>query len=150
MAYIGLVLTALSAVQQYRAGQKAEAAGEENARRIRAETEEKARRTKKGQEAKMGTARARAAASGTADGGSQDIYMSEMEKEFGIELDWLRASGAGQAESAKRGGQVARQQATAGAIGSMASAFGTAYGQGLFKGTGSSSLPATPFQPYGK
>lgn len=131
MAYVAIALTALSAIQSYRAGQKAEAAAEENARRIRLETEEQARRQKKAQEAKMGEARARARASGIQAGGSQDIYMEEMETEFGRELDWLRASGASRAGAAQRQGQVARQQATGQALGSMASAFGGAYNWNL-------------------
>lgn len=136
MAYVAMALTALSAIKQYRSGQKAQSAAEENARRIKSETEEQARRAKKGQEAKMGEARARARASGTAGGGSQELYMGEMESEFGRELDWLRASGAGRAESARRGGEIAQSQATAGAIGSMASMFGGAYDRGMFSGFG--------------
>lgn len=124
MAAIAIALTALSAIQSYRAGQKAEAAAEENARRIRAETEEQARRTKMQQQQKSATARARARASGIREGGSQDIYIGEMESEFGRELDWLRASGISRAASARAQGGIARTQATGQAIGGLASAFG--------------------------
>ncbi len=124
MAYIAIALTALSAIGSYRAGQKAEAAAEENARRIKSETEEQARRQKQVGEAKTAEARARARASGTRGGGSQDLYIGEMESEFGRELDWLRASGASRASAARRQGGIAKTQGTAQALGGLASAFG--------------------------
>jgi len=124
MAAVAIALTALGAIQSYRAGQKAEAAAEENARRIKSETEEQARRQKKLAEAKTGEARARARASGIREGGSQDQYIGEMESEFGRELDWLRASGASRSLSARRQGEIASTQGTAQALGGLASAFG--------------------------
>lgn len=124
MAAVAIALTALGAISSYRAGQKAQSAAEENARRIKSETEEQARRQKKVAEAKTSEARARARASGVRAGGSQDLYIGEMESEFGRELDWLRASGAGKAQSALRQGEIAKSQGTMQAIGGLANVFG--------------------------
>jgi len=148
MAYVVMALTALSAVSQYRAGQKAEAAAEENARRIKSETEEQARRTKAEQQAKTGEARARARASGIREGGSQDQYIEEMQSEFGRELDWLRASGYSRAASARQQGKIAKTQATGQALGSIANMFAGGYQMGAFGG-GGSTMPPVPFKPYG-
>lgn len=69
-----------------------------NAERIKRENEESLRRLKKQQEANMAEARARAAASGVTTEGTQKTYLDEMKDAFQSEVDWLRSSGASQAQ----------------------------------------------------
>lgn len=78
-----------------------------NAARIKAENEEALRKLKKQQEATLAEARARAAASGLTTEGTQRTYLEEMADAFKSETDWLRRSGASQAEITMREGQLA-------------------------------------------
>lgn len=69
----------------------------ENAMNMESETRETERRAR-GQEDKVAAQRrARAAASGTKAGGSQQTFMDSEAEEFAKEMDWLRTSGANSA-----------------------------------------------------
>lgn len=81
----------------------AKKAGKENAARIKAETEEQARRTRIEQQKTEALARARAAASG-AQGGSVDVFLAGMQDQHAKELQWLgKASGMNQSSAIKQG-----------------------------------------------
>lgn len=83
----------------------AKKAGKENAARIKAESEEQARRTRIDQQKTEALARARAAASG-AQGGSVDMYLSNMQNEHAKELQWLGKSAGMNASSAIKQGNT--------------------------------------------
>lgn len=77
--------------------------GEANAATTELETAEEARRTARQDKETSARARAKAAASGTI-GGSQQHVISEMLKEQGKELSWLKTSGKRKAELERKGG----------------------------------------------
>lgn len=83
----------------------AKKAGKENAARIKAETEEQARRTRIEQQKTEALARARAAASG-AQGGSVDVFLAGMQDQHAKELQWLGKSGSMNASAAKQQGKT--------------------------------------------
>ena len=152
--YITLALTAVSGVQQYDANRKAARAQEEaamrekalaarNAERIRAETAEKAHRTKQQQSAELAANRARLAASGVTLEGSTGSFLTEMDEAMQRELAWLEQAGESQARITEEGGAntyltgLAEAEATraggiSGAMKTFAGGMGTAYNQGAF------------------
>jgi len=119
MAYVVL---AIAAAQQYSAGKKADGIADANAKREEEEATEAARKLKLQQDRILGETRARSAASGIdADSGTVQAYMSEMQKNFSDELDWIKKSGASAADIRRREGSYQRQAATAKAWGTLAS-----------------------------
>ena len=96
-AVVGLGASAYGAYSDYQAGQA-------NEKRIKAETAEEARRMEMEQSREVGLAKAKAAASGTGMGGSQGMFISELESAREAELDWLKRSGTSRARAAAKEG----------------------------------------------
>lgn len=111
--FIMLGLGAVSIYQGIQANEQAqniarqqEELARQNAIAVEAEARESERRARVEQAAAMGESRARAAASGVTAGGSLDLFMSEQDRLFEMEIDWLRKSAQSQSQIARMGGQV--------------------------------------------
>lgn len=125
MAYVAAAVTVMmsmkSASDQKQAGKRAEGIERMNAAKALAESQEAARRLKLDQDKVTAETKARAAASGVTGGGTVETYLSEMQKNFKSELDWVNKSGASAANINLRRGEYQRQIANANAWGTMAS-----------------------------
>lgn len=117
-ALVGAGATVYSAYQKGQAAEEAEKIAEKNAQRTELETEEAARRLERQQERNQSLAKARAAASG-AGGASVDTYLDDMEAEDERQLNWLKKSGASQAEIQRWEGRATAKAGRAGAIAGM-------------------------------
>lgn len=155
IALAGLVLTAATTAygiyQQQEAQEESEAIADANAARIEAEAQETARRAEKTAQAERSTARARAAASGVV-GLSTYLHLDEMEKEQNRQIDWIRKSGASQADITTREAKATRSTTRAAQAQTIMSGAKDAYdwGSGVnwFKAGGSPS-PMSPPQRVG-
>lgn len=90
-------------------GKEAEKLARREAELIGMETEEELRRMEFQQEQILGETRASIGASGLQLSGSSKSFLDSMEEQFGLERDWLQASGAGRADFAREGGASARR-----------------------------------------
>lgn len=106
----------------------AKKAGKENAARIKAESDEQARRTRIDQQKTEALARARAAASG-AQGGSVDVYLAGLQDEHAKELQWLGKSANMNASSAIKQGNTGFASGMGTAAGYAGTAVSTAAAQ---------------------
>lgn len=133
-AAIPAVLGVFSAVQQYKAGKKADKLAEANAQAAEAETEEEIRRQALADKQQEGLALAKSAAGGSKVTGTVSSYLDTLKNENLANIDWMRRSGSSQADLERKKGAVAKSQATAGAIGSLAGAAGSGYSAGQSQG----------------
>lgn len=78
----------------------------QNAIAVEAEARESERRARIDQETAMAEGRARAAASGVTIDGSMDLFLTEQDRLFDMEIDWLRRAAQSQASIATRTGQI--------------------------------------------
>lgn len=133
MGFVTLAIAAYSAYQQRKAGKEAEEIGQANAEREQAEAGEAARRLKIQQENILAETRARSAASGIAKGSeSVKTYLTEMQKSFKAEQDWIKKSAASASSIYARQGAYQRQMANIQSWGTISSGLSTAYSQGAF------------------
>lgn len=112
------------------AAAEAERIGQQNAAAIESETQERLRITKLEQSAKAGTARARAAASGTVSG-SLISGITTLTTEQSRQLEWMKVSGASQARSARTTGAYAASTARSKASTARASGISEALSGGI-------------------
>ncbi len=124
---IGLGLTAYGAYKQSEAGWKAREESREEEKDILAESAEAARRLKKTQDQVLAETKARAGASGIQKGGTVDVYLSELRKNFDLERAWISKAGISKAGAAARGGRYQQRIAQTGAWGTIASGLSTLY-----------------------
>ena len=100
-----------SGIQQSKEASKAAADTEEQSRReaafIESQTRKEASRFRDAADEALADNRARAAASGTAAGGSQSIFGAREEDKFAQELDWLIKAGGSRADLAVERGSTA-------------------------------------------
>lgn len=118
-----IVAPAMSAREQYKAGEQAKDIGRANAAAIAAETEERVRVVQEENRRRESAARARAAASGLS-GASSEIYINALMETGRQDIDWLRKAGESRESAALSEGQTAYHQARAamwGSIGGMSS-----------------------------
>lgn len=127
---ISAVLGAASSYRQYESGKEAEKMAKENAKRARAETAEEVRRQQAANAQMEGLAKARAAAGGAKLTGTVSSYLDRLKEENLKDIDWMRRSGASRAGLEQRKGKVAKSQATAGAVGSLAGSASSFYSAG--------------------
>lgn len=111
---ITLATSAFSVITQMRAaGAQEDAAAESrrlaelNAQYLEQESREEERRLRYQSEREQATARARVAASGVTMQGSPGLYLEEMQKVLGQEIDWLRRSTELRKEQEQFGGEIA-------------------------------------------
>ena len=109
-----LAMSGLGAIGQLQAASRQEDAAEEsrrlaarNAEYIEAESRESERRLRYQAEREQAEARARVGASGVTMAGSPGLYLEEMQRVLGEEVDWLRRSSDLRAEQALYEGDVA-------------------------------------------
>ena len=126
VAVVSAAATVYSVVQQKEAADEAADIAAQNAARQQAAAEESARRKEKQHKRTQSLARARAFASG-AGGESQAAYLEEMKLTHQAEVDWIRKSGASQAEITMAEGELARTQGYAGAVSTFAQGVGQQY-----------------------
>ena len=123
MGGIATVFSIFSAVQGHQASQEAasqqeaaaaeaEKLAEANAVASEAETQESMRRTRRQHAASAASARAKAGASGI-EGGSMEDAIANMISEHGTQLDWMKKSGASQADIIRKGGKLTGMQGRA-------------------------------------
>lgn len=127
LAGLGAGLSIYGAYEQYQSGKEGRKIAQANAANILAESEESARRVKKDQEQILAETKARAAASGVQGGGTVDIYLSEMRKNFDLEQDWIKKSGESRSAIAKAGGAQQERMAKVSAWGTISSGLGKLY-----------------------
>lgn len=126
-AGVGTALSIYGAYEQYQSGKESRKIAQENAANILAESKESARRVKKDQEQILAETKARAAASGVQGGGTVDVYLSEMRKNFDLEQDWIKKSGESRASIALSGGKQQERMAKVSAWGTITSGLGKLY-----------------------
>ena len=109
-----LAMAGIGAFGQLQAARRQEDAAEEsrrlaarNAEYIEAESREHERRLRYQAEREQAEARARIGASGVTMAGSPGLYLEEMQRVMGEELDWLKRSSDYRAEQAITQGDVA-------------------------------------------
>lgn len=111
--WIALGTAIIGGIQKKKAakkgGKEAERLAFREAELIGMETEEELRRMEFQQEQTLGETRASIGASGIQFSGSAKSFLTSMEEQFGLERDWLRASGANRADLARQGGSSARR-----------------------------------------
>lgn len=117
-----------AAAQQAAAAEESRRIGDRNAARIEAETKEKARRESLAAKERQGLTRARQAASGGAASGSNVVYLDEMIETDEKNIDWLRKSGASQADIARREGNYNYLSGMASSTSTRAAATGSKFG----------------------
>lgn len=108
--------------------QQARSTARANVKDINAENAETARRLKLEQDKTVSLARAKAGASGIGFEGTVDTYISEMQKNFKLERDWLKTSGIRQSGREKRRGRYQAETIRTNAWGSLAASAGSIYG----------------------
>jgi len=125
-------MSLFGAMDQKRAGKEARAIANMNAEAQRMESAEDIRRTKAQFRQVEGATQAVASGSGFSQklsrggvGDSQQRYLASMKKEHGAQLDFAKKAGTRQERILRRGGQLAYQQAKAGAIASVGNAIGS-------------------------
>lgn len=107
--------------KQKKAGKSAQKLADQDAARIKEETDEAVRRTGESQEDVLARSRAISGGSGIRSGaGSTDVYMDEMKKTFKADLDWIEKSGASQESLTRAQGRFARQESDARSWGTVA------------------------------
>jgi len=110
-----------------KAGREARDIANENAARERAEAAEAARKLKKSQDQILSETRARAAASGvSAESATVSTYLTEMEKNFQDEQDWIKKSGASAAAIQAKQGEYQQRLASASSWGTISNLAGQA------------------------
>lgn len=124
---IGIGVALYGAYKQSEAGWQAREDARANAADIAAEGAESARRLKKEQDKVLAETKARAAASGIQAGGTLDVYLSEMRKNFELERAWVSKSTFSKAAAERRGGRYQQSIAQAGAWGTIASGISALY-----------------------
>jgi len=122
VAGIKLGTAIIGGAKQRKAGKQADAIAQQNADRIKEETDKQLERTGRQQEFSMSSAQASQAGSGIRTGaGTTQSYLDEMQKTFQEDLDWIEQSGASQESIARAEGSLARKQSNAQAWGTVAS-----------------------------
>lgn len=115
--------------KQKKAGKASDKLANKNADSIRAESLEEAAKLEKAQGQSLGFARAAQGGSGVrSGGGTTDDYLKEMESVFADDLKNLKKSAKSREAIAREGGEVAKDQASANAWGTLASATSSAIG----------------------
>ena len=119
-----------SAVQQYKAGSRAEDMAEDNADRARQENEEEARRLRISQRRNQSALQARAAASGIKLSGSTSNYLDQYEEEGDKQYDWLKKSSKSREQIIKKEGKNQKKALQYGSYGSFFNAASNWWGGG--------------------
>ena len=88
-------------------GLEAEDAGKEAAKMREREADESRRRLARQQAQNLGEARARAGASGVKLTGSTAGFISDLERNYAAELNWMRSAGQSAAAAERRRGELA-------------------------------------------
>ena len=142
VAGVGFVSSLFGSSQKRKAAKEAKQLGIANAANIKMESEEEARRLRLAQEQTTGKAKLGIAASGFRSGkksmgGSHKAYLANLKSVQQSELDWIAKSSRSRQDIARRGGNVAASQLTAGSYDSLASAAGFGIqGYGALKSAG--------------
>lgn len=119
-----------SAYQQYEQGKNLKDAADDNADRLKAESEEEKRRMRIEQRDKQSSLRARAAASGVELSGSTSTVLSNYVDEDERQLSWLGSAADSQASIIRKEGKNAKKNSTYGAYGSFFSTVSNWWGGG--------------------
>lgn len=122
-AAVGIGVGIIGAKKQRDSGKSADSLAGKNADLIREETATDAANLERAQEQTLGMTAATQSGSGIRSaGGTVNDYLAEMKKTFASDLDNLKKSGESRAKITREGGSVAKDQASANAWGTLASA----------------------------
>lgn len=113
--YVALAVSLWQASQSALAGREAEGLTKAEKEMNKLETEEAIRRKKAEKRATLGLTRAKTLASGVelGKGGTADIYLKQMMKEYKSDIEWIRIAGAQRAKVITTEGTLAKTQARA-------------------------------------
>ena len=142
----------------YDSSKAAKKAGKSASRLIMEETREAMRRTRAQQNLQEGSTVASIGGSGAMMSGSPQAYLTAMQAENRLEMDWMERAGKMRAKHARRtGGQVADMQMMEGVTSSM-NTLTNMYTSGLFNSYGGMDFQSqtpdlfgtgTSYSPYG-
>jgi len=122
-AAVGIGMGVVGSRKQKKAGDAAEDLADENADFIRQESQIEAAKLEKAQGQTLGLASAVQGGSGVrSGGGTTDAYLNEMKATFKDDLKNLKDSAKSREAITREGGSVAKDQASANAWGTLASA----------------------------
>lgn len=123
MFVLGAAGTAYSAYQQHKMADEAEDIAKRNMKIEEERTERQIEMAERAQEAKLGEAKARMAASGLEEEGTPGFYITELERLGDEEITWIEREGEWKRQQLKLEGKQAASQLKAGSIQSLVGLF---------------------------